>query len=191
MNAAGSALLAVAALASLAGVLLPLLGRAWGRPALVRAGMWALYAVLLVVVVDTLVLLGGLLARDFGNLYVYEHTSRALSWTYTVTALWAGNSGSLLLWLLLMAVFAVIAARGGRKRDAGSASYLVAVLSFMSLFFSLLVLFGPSCNPFVANPMSPVPPTGWGSTPCCRTRVWSSIRSLCISGMWPWRSRSP
>ncbi len=127
--------------------------------------MWALYAVLVVVVADMLVLLGGFLTRDFGNLYVYEHSSRALSWIYTISALWAGNSGSLLLWLLLMALFAVIAARGGRRRDAGSVSYLVAVLSLMNLFFSLLVLFGPQCNPFVANHVSSAPADGLGLNP--------------------------
>ncbi len=165
MNGAGNALLAVAAVASLAGLLLPLLGRSRGRPALVRAGMWALYAVLAAVVADMLVLLGGFLSRDFGNLYVYEHSSRALSWVYTVSGLWAGNAGSLLLWLLLMALFAVVAARGGRKRDAGSVSYLVSVLSLMNLFFSLLVLFGPQCNPFVANPVATTPADGLGLNP--------------------------
>jgi cytochrome c-type biogenesis protein CcmF len=165
VNGAGNALLAAAVVASLAGLLLPLLGRAWGRPVLVRAGMWALYAVLLLVVADVLVLLGGFLTRDFGNLYVYEHSSRALSWVYTVSALWAGNSGSLLLWLLLMAVFAVIAARGGRKRDVGSVSYLVPVLSLMNLFFSLLVLFAPACNPFVANHVATAAADGLGLNP--------------------------
>ena len=192
MNGAGNALLAIAAVASLAGLVLPLLGRAWGRPVLVRAGMGALYAVLAVTLVDTLVLLGGFLTRDFGNLYVYEHSSRALSWVYTVSALWAGNAGSLLLWLLLMALFAVIAARGGRKRDPGSVSYLVPVLSLMNLFFSLLVLFGPQLQPVCRQPPGRrLRPTGWGSTPCCRTQGWSSTRSRSTSVTWRWPCPSP
>jgi cytochrome c-type biogenesis protein CcmF len=165
VNGAGNALLAVAAVASLAGVILPLLGRILDRRRLVSGGIWSLHAALAATCAAVLVLLGGFLTRDFGNVYVYEHSSRALSWVYTVSALWAGNAGSLLLWLLLMLVFSVIASRGGRRRDSGSAPYLAAVLASMCLFFSLLVLFGPSCNPFAANRVLPVPADGLGLNP--------------------------
>ena len=165
MNGAGYALLIVAALASVAGVLLPVLGRIRGRTGLNRIGTWALDVMLLAVVVATLLLLAAFLARDFSNAYVYEHSSRALSSIYTVSALWAGNAGSLLLWLLLMAVFTVVASRGGRRRDAASAPYLAAVLSAITCFFALLVLFGPNCNPFAANPLTPTPADGVGLNP--------------------------
>ena len=128
VNTAGTVLLALAALSSAAGVALPLLGRVLHRDALVRVAVWALGAVLAFAAAATGVLLAALLTRDFGNAYVYEHSSRGLSTAYTVTALWAGNAGSLLLWLLLMSLFAVIAARGRRKLDPRSAAYLMAIL---------------------------------------------------------------
>ena len=168
MNGAGYALLSLVSVAAFAGFVLPLLGRLLGRQVLIRSGMAALYAVLGLAVAAMLLLLAAFLTRDFGNLYVYEHSSRALSGVYTVSALWAGNAGSLLLWLLLMAIFTVVAVRGGAKRDPGSAPYLMAVLSFISLFFSLLVLFGPRCNPFVANSMQPGPADGLGLNPMLR-----------------------
>ena len=165
MNAAGTALVALAAVFGLAGVALSLLGKGLAKPALVRAAMWCLYAVLLLVAAAAAALLGAFLSRDFSNLYVYEHSSRALSVAYTVSALWAGNAGSLLLWLLLTAVFAVAAARGCRKRDPASGPYVVALLSFVGLFFSLLTLFGPGCDPFAANSVVPVPADGLGLNP--------------------------
>jgi cytochrome c-type biogenesis protein CcmF len=165
VSSAGFALLAIAALAGFAGLLLPLLSRVLHRAVLARAGMWAADLVLLATIAAMALLLAAFLARDFGNLYVYEHSSRALSGIYTVSALWAGNAGSLLLWLLLMAVFTVVASRGGRGRDPESAPYLAAVLSAITFFFALIVLFGPGCNPFAANPIEPAPADGLGLNP--------------------------
>ncbi len=165
MNLAGTVLVALAAVAGLSCVGLALVGLVLKKPILVRVAMWALYAVLAFSVAAAAVLIAAFFARDFGNAYVYEHSSRALPFIYTLSALWAGNSGSLLLWLVLMALFAVLASRGGRKRDAASAPYLVAILGSTCLFFSLLLLFGPGCDPFTANGVTPPPADGLGLNP--------------------------
>jgi cytochrome c-type biogenesis protein CcmF len=165
VRAAASALLVLATIASLSGLACSLAGRLRRPRPWIRIGSWASYATLVTVAGATLLLLVAFLARDFSNLYVYEHSSRALSLYYTISALWAGNAGSLLLWLLLLAVFAVMAGRAARRRDPASAAYLTATLSAMTLFFSLLVLFGPRCNPFAANTVSPLPADGLGLNP--------------------------
>ncbi len=170
MSQAGEVLLLLAALASLVALLGSLVGRISRRPLGERVGLWSLYALLVAVTGASLLLLAAFMARDFGNLYVYEHSSRALSGWYTVSAFWAGNAGSLLLWLLMLAAFSVAASRHIRRREgvkslAGSMlPYLVATLSAMGLFFSLLLLFGPNCNPFAANPV-PAPADGLGLNP--------------------------
>ena len=157
LSQAGEVLLALAALASFVALVSSLVGRFGRRPGAERVGMWSLYALLTMTSAAFLLLLAAFLARDFSVLYVYEHSSRALSAWYTVSALWAGNAGSLLLWLLMLAAFAVAAARRARIREGESpvggsmVPYLVASLSAMGLFFSLLLLFGPSNNPFAAN----------------------------------------
>ncbi len=165
MNQAGTVFLGMAAAAGFGGVVLPLVGRRGDKQWLLRAGMWALYLSLAFAAAAAAVLLTALVTRDFSNLYVYEHSSKSLSLVYTLSALWAGNSGSLLLWLLLMALFSVLAALGGRRRDPPSFPYLVAVLSSIGLFFSLLMLFAPSCDPFAASPLVPVPDDGLGLNP--------------------------
>jgi cytochrome c-type biogenesis protein CcmF len=165
VSGAGNVLLALAAIASLIGLSFSLTGRILGRRLYARAGMWAVYGTLVAAAAASLLLLGAFLARDFSNLYVYEHSSRALSVAYTISAFWAGNAGSLLLWLLLLTAFAVAAGRGAWRRDAASAPCATAALSVMSLFFSLLLLFGPSCNPFSRNPVSPTPADGLGLNP--------------------------
>ncbi len=165
MNQAGVALLVVAALASLLGLSFSLVGELRRSRSWTAIGHRSAYAVLGATAAATLVLLAAFLSRDFGNAYVYEHSSRALSVAYTISALWAGNAGSLLLWLLLLAVFMVIACRAARRRDPGFAGLVTATLSSMTLFFSLLLLFGPQCNPFAANSVSAAPADGLGLNP--------------------------
>ncbi len=165
MNQAGIALLAIAALASLTGLAFSLLGEIRRRPLWTRIGHLSIYAVLAGSAGAMLLLLAAFLAHDFGNVYVYEHSSRALSAVYTISALWAGNAGSLLLWLLLLAIFTTIACRRARRRDPGFAAMATAVLSAMTLFFSLLILFGPQCDPFAANAVTPTPLDGLGLNP--------------------------
>lgn len=48
------------------------------------------------VVFSSLVLLVGLTTRDYSFQYVYENVDNALSFVYTLTALWGGREGSLL-----------------------------------------------------------------------------------------------
>ena len=170
MSQAGEVLLALAALTSFVALLSSLVGRFGRRPRAEHIGLWSLYALLVMVSGAFLLLLAAFLAHDFSVQYVYEHSSRALSAWYTVSALWAGNAGSLLLWLLMLAAFAVSAARRARIREgeapAGGSMvpYLVATLSAMGLFFSLLLLFGPSNNPFAANTVAS-PVDGLGLNP--------------------------
>jgi cytochrome c-type biogenesis protein CcmF len=159
------AFLAITAVASFAGLFFSLIGDLHHAPRWARAGHYSIYAVLAATVAAMLVLLAAFLSRDFGNAYVFAHSSRALSVPYTISAVWAGNAGSLLLWLLLLAVFMVVAARSARRRDPGFAAVAVAILSAMTLFFSLMVLFGPDCNPFTANPIVPSPADGLGLNP--------------------------
>ena len=100
-----------------------------------------------------------LVTRDFSNHYVYTYTSRSLSLAYTVSAFWAGNAGSLLLWLLLMAVFSLVALRQIRREDAPSAPYVTAILLAITTFFSLLTVFGQRFQPLRPGVRGAVPPT--------------------------------
>ena len=98
------------------------------RRGLMRGAVGAVYVVAALAVVASIVLLVALVTRDFSNHYVYSYTSRSLSLAYTVSAFWAGNAGSLLLWLLLMAVFSLVALRQIRREDPPSAPYVTAIL---------------------------------------------------------------
>jgi cytochrome c-type biogenesis protein CcmF len=149
----------------LAGLGLALAAVLTRRRGLMRAAMIAAYAVAALAVIASIVLLVLLVTRDFSNHYVYSYTSRSLSLAYTISAFWAGNAGSILLWLVLMAVFSVVALRQIRREDAPSAPYVAAILLAITAFFSLLTLFGNDSNPFVLVSGGATPADGLGMNP--------------------------
>ncbi len=165
MNSLGYLCLILIIFVCLAGLGLSLASLTTRRQSLMRGAVAAVYAVAALVVVASIVLLVLLVTRDFTNEYVYSYTSRSLSLAYTVSAFWAGNAGSLLLWLLLMAVFSLIALRQIRREDAPSAPYVAAILLAITAFFSLLTLFGHNSNPFIRLPAGLAYSDGRGMNP--------------------------
>ncbi len=112
-----------------------------------RGGVLSL-AVLTTVASGSLVYL--LLTSDFSVEYVAHYTSSYLPPVYKAAAFWAGNAGSLLLWLWVLAVIAAIVAysRPKRGQEEEMLPYVSMILMIVALFFTYLVN-------FVANPFEP------------------------------------
>jgi cytochrome c-type biogenesis protein CcmF len=87
-----------------------------------------------------------LLTRDFQVEYVWNYTNRSLSWFYTLTAFYAGQKGSLLLWAWLLSIFSVIVVFQNRKKNRELIPYVIGVLMAITFFFTILMVF--STNPF-------------------------------------------
>ncbi len=101
------------------------------------------------------------LTRDFNVKYVFLYSDTHLPLVYTVSAVWAGREGSLLLWLLYLGLFLIIATRRGDKVTA----FANALMCVVATFFNFLLL--TSSNPFVRLNFNP--PEGWGLNPLLRT----------------------
>ena len=122
-----------------------------------RAVVWLF--VLLTVAIVVLVYL--LLAGDFSVRYVANYTDRALPTAYRLSALWAGNEGSLLLWVWILVLMATLLAVTRRQDDADMMPYVLAVLMGIASFFAFLLV-------FVADPFARLPEPladGYGLNP--------------------------
>ena len=93
------------------------------REALRRGGQWAGLTSVLALTVGLIVLGQALYVKDFGFAYVAQYSSRLLPWHYSLSALWVGQAGSLLLWAWMLGVLslvfqrqAVLADGEGRQR---------------------------------------------------------------------------
>jgi cytochrome c-type biogenesis protein CcmF len=92
---------------------------------------------------------------------VAHYSSRDLPTFYAISAFWAGQSGSLLLWGWLLALFAAVVVLQNRDRNRPLMPAVVGVLSGIELFFLVLMVFLSS--PFQRLP-SPLP-DGHGLNP--------------------------
>ncbi|MFQ5793111.1 MAG: heme lyase CcmF/NrfE family subunit, partial [Acidobacteriota bacterium] len=109
----------------------------------------------------SLVLVQALLNHDFTLRYVAEHTSRDLAPLYSVTAFWAGQSGSLLFWVLVLSWFSAAVVLQNRRSNRDLMPYVSATLIAVELFFIGLLVF--VTNPF--EKLAATPPDGAGLNP--------------------------
>jgi cytochrome c-type biogenesis protein CcmF len=77
--------------------------------------------------------------------YVVAHSNRDLSTFYKVSALWAGQEGSLLFWSFLLAIYVFSALFAYRNKNGELMPYVGVVLAGVQIFFLTL-------NNFVASP---------------------------------------
>ena len=94
-------------------------------------------------------LLNELLISNFNLQYVAQYTSYETPTFYKVTALWAGQAGSLLFWSFITSLFTVIYIFETLKKMENLKFNSYLILTFIFSFFIIL-------SSFIANPFEPV-----------------------------------
>ena len=79
-----------------------LLGHRNGQRELLDSARNSVWAVAALNVIAAGVLINGLVTHDFQFKYVYSYTSSDMDVGYILSAFWAGNEGSLLLWAVVL-----------------------------------------------------------------------------------------
>lgn len=101
------------------------------------------------VVIASAILTIALWRRDFSFVYVAEYTDSLLPLFYAVTAFWAGQAGSMLFWMLALALFGAVFILMPAYRTLPAPTKHAYWLFFLAIeAFFLLLLTGPS-NPFL------------------------------------------
>ena len=126
------------------------------------------------ITLSALALIHALVTKDFQVEYVARYTDRSLSLAYTLTAFYAGQKGSLLLWAWLLSIFTAVVIFENRKKNRELLPYVLGVLMTVTCFFTFLLVFvtnpfemlnyrpldGQGLNPMLQNPgMIIHPPT--------------------------------
>jgi cytochrome c-type biogenesis protein CcmF len=157
-------LLALAA--ALYGIAVSVIGACSRNYDLVGSGQHSVLAVGGLVTIAVGALVYAFLTHDFQVEYVAANSNREMPTFLLITALWGSQSGSLLFWGWLLAMYAVAAVIIHRKNEM---PYVAAVLMLTEAFFLALVTF--VANPFQLLPF--VPPDGQGLNPLLRHPVMS------------------
>jgi len=126
-----------------------------------RSGRRAVWTVCAMTLLAVVILISKLVQLDFSWRYVAEHTSRDLPLMYRVSSLWAGQEGSLLLWLLILSAYACAFLWAYRKRLDPFYDAVALVVACVMVFFTSLLTFVSSPFRVLATP----PPDGNGLNP--------------------------
>jgi cytochrome c-type biogenesis protein CcmF len=159
MSFLGYGLLVLAAAAALYGTVAFVLGARSRGENMFRQGRLATFLTAGFMTLAVLILWLALFSHDFSLRYVASESSLDTPPIYLISALWAGNPGSLLFWgWLVAAVSALLLMRAKTSREV--MSYALPVALITELFFLILIFFE---NPFTR--LSPVPSDGIGMNP--------------------------
>jgi cytochrome c-type biogenesis protein CcmF len=160
----GSACLAIALLTALYAVGASIRGARTGRREWVTSGRRAIYCLAALCVIAFGILESAFLRSDFSYKLVAEGSSTDTPTFYKVTAVWATQDGSLLLWATLLSLFATAALFLTRRSLRDIAPWATAVLGVVAGFFLFLMLGWE--NPF--DTLAVPPQEGVGLNPLLR-----------------------
>jgi cytochrome c-type biogenesis protein CcmF len=136
----GSACLVVGLLTAVYAAGASLYGARSGRPEWVTSGRRAIYCLAALMVTAFAILESAFLRSDFSYALVAEGSSTDTPTFYKVTAVWATQDGSLLLWSTLLALFSSAVLFLTRRSLREIAPYATAVLGVVAAFFLLLMV---------------------------------------------------
>lgn len=95
-------------------------------------------------ILATFLLLYLQITNDYSIAYVWKYTSNSLGFFYKISALWAGQEGSLLLWLDILVLLSTVAILRTRSQSPALAANMIWILASVVLFFFLLLAFPAS-----------------------------------------------
>jgi cytochrome c-type biogenesis protein CcmF len=130
----------------------PVVGARLRDPALMNVARSAALAQFLFVGISfgALTLLN--VVSDFSVVNVYENSHSMKPLIYKITGVWGNHEGSMLLWVLILALFGALVAVFGRNLPRALRAHVLAAQAWIGAAFYLFIL--ATSNPFlrIANP---------------------------------------
>jgi cytochrome c-type biogenesis protein CcmF len=153
--------LVLALAAALVQTIAPLAGARLGDERLLQLASPAAVAVAGLLAVAFLALAHAYVVSDFSveNVYLNSHSAKPL--VYRISGVWGNHEGSMLLWVLMLALFGAAVALFGANLPASLKAHVLAVQASIAVAFCLFLLF--ASNPFAR--VFDAPPEGRGLNP--------------------------
>ncbi|RDZ28755.1 heme lyase CcmF/NrfE family subunit [Lysobacter silvisoli] len=142
----GQIFLILALLIAVLQAVLPMLGAHRGIASWMDLARPAAYAQLALVLAAFAVLTHGFVVQDFSIKYVAQNSNSLLPMIYRYSAVWGAHEGSLLLWVLVLALWTAAVARYSRALPMPVIARVLGVMGVVSSgFLAFLIL---TSNPF-------------------------------------------
>ncbi len=134
--------------------LLPLFGAQRGIEAWMRVARPAAYGQLLFVAAAFALLMHAFIVHDFSVAYVAHNSNSLLPIGYCMAAVWGAHEGSLLLWILVLALWTAAVARFSKALPLPVIARVLGVMGLVSIGFLLFTLL--TSNPFTRLLPAPI-----------------------------------
>src|SRR5690606_27804563 len=123
------------------------------RGDLVLSAERSIVAVFALMALSSLAVITAFIRKEYQYQYVYSYSNRDLPLYYKISGLWAGQTGSLLFWALLLGLFATLAVFQNRTRNRELMPYVVGTL--LTVLGFLLFIIVTVSTPFTLLPFAP------------------------------------
>ena len=139
----------------------PLVGAHRGDVAAMRAGVSAAILQLVLIAIAFAALVHAYVTSDFSVLNVVENSHSAKPLLYKISGVWGNHEGSMLLWVLILALYGAAVAVFGGNLPLELRARVLAIQGSIGLAFLLFIVM--TSNPFIR--VDPPPIEGNGLNP--------------------------
>ncbi|MCY0146352.1 heme lyase CcmF/NrfE family subunit [Hoeflea sp. G2-23] len=134
--------------------LVPLIGARRRDASLMAVGPKAALTTLMLVAISYVALTNAYVTSDFSVQNVIENSHSLKPMLYKITGVWGNHEGSMLLWLLILALFSGLVAVFGRNLPDTLKANVLSVQAWITVAFLLFVLL--TSNPFARVDLPPI-----------------------------------
>jgi len=134
--------------------LVPFVGARRGDPRLMAVAAPAALTQFLLVGIAFAALVHAYVVSDFSVQTVVENSNSAMPLLYKITGVWGNHEGSMLLWVLILALYGALVAAFGRNLPEKLKALVLAVQGWIASAFLLFIL--TTSNPFLRVAMPPL-----------------------------------
>ena len=153
--------LVLALFAALAQASVPMVGAARGEPGWMALGVPAAIAQFALLLVAFAALTHGFVTSDFSLKIIATNSNSLKPLIYKISGVWGNHEGSMLLWVLILALFGSMVALFGRNLPPTLKARVLSVQALIGVGFLLFILL--TSNPF--DRLFPAPVDGRGLNP--------------------------
>ncbi len=140
---------------------IPLIGAARNNNSMMAVADHSSLALFGLILLSILMLGHGYLVSDFSLVNVWQNSHTLKPLLYKITGVWGNHEGSLVLWVLILAIYGAALAVWGRRVPAPLRARALAIQALIAAGFLSFSLF--TSNPFAR--LIPVPDEGMGLNP--------------------------
>src|SRR5262249_26716402 len=101
---------------------------------LVNASVYGLYGFSALVRLASALMIYAFVSHDYSIKYVAATSDTTMSTAYKITSFWGGLDGSLLFWVLVLALFSTVAIAVNHKKHRDMMGYVVATIMCVQVF---------------------------------------------------------